>query len=151
MSVTHLGRIYEGLLEFRFERASETAVYLEYESSATKGKTVEAYFRRLRPGQSPQGKRLPRLARSQRQERRGLPQERQQFAQDHGQLLHAAVLSQPLVKAAVDHAIANGKTFTDLKILDNACGSGHFLVEALGYLTDLALAQLDRMPPCSNW
>jgi len=53
-------------------------------------------------------------------------------------------LSQPLVKAAVEHAIANGKTFTDLKILDNACGSGHFLVEALGYLTDLALAQLDR-------
>ena len=31
----------------------------------------------------------------------------------------------------------------DLKVLDNACGSGHFLVEALGYLTDLALARLD--------
>ena len=29
MSVTHLGRIYEGLLEFRFEKASEAAVYLE--------------------------------------------------------------------------------------------------------------------------
>ena len=44
MSVTHLGRIYEGLLEFRFERAMETAVYLEYQSNATKGKAVEAYF-----------------------------------------------------------------------------------------------------------
>ncbi|MDO8263604.1 MAG: hypothetical protein Q7T21_10300, partial [Gallionella sp.] len=61
------------------------------------------------------------------------------------------VLSQPLVKASIDHAIAaaaasgdaNGRTFMDLKILDNACGSGHFLVEALGYLTDLALARLD--------
>lgn len=31
----------------------------------------------------------------------------------------------------------------DLKILDNACGSGHFLVEALSYLTDLALARLE--------
>lgn len=30
MSVTHLGRIYEGLLEFRFERATENAVYLEF-------------------------------------------------------------------------------------------------------------------------
>jgi hypothetical protein len=59
-----------------------------------------------------------------------------------------ASLSQPLVKAAVDRAIAaasaNGKAFMELKILDNACGSGHFLVEALGYLTDLALAQLDQ-------
>jgi hypothetical protein len=44
MSVTHLGRIYEGLLEFRFEKALESAVYLEYESTATKGKAVEAYF-----------------------------------------------------------------------------------------------------------
>jgi Type I restriction enzyme R protein N terminus (HSDR_N) len=44
MSVTHLGRIYEGLLEFRFERASESAVYLEYESSSTKGKAIEAYY-----------------------------------------------------------------------------------------------------------
>jgi type II restriction/modification system DNA methylase subunit YeeA len=31
----------------------------------------------------------------------------------------------------------------DLKILDNACGSGHFLVEALNYVTDIALAQLE--------
>ena len=61
------------------------------------------------------------------------------------------VLSQPLVKASVNHAIAaatargntDGRAFMDLKILDNACGSGHFLLEALGYLTDLALAPLD--------
>lgn len=61
------------------------------------------------------------------------------------------VLSQPLVKASIDHAIAaalaggntNGSAFMDLKILDNACGSGHFLVEALNYLTDLALERLD--------
>lgn len=44
MSVTHLGRIYEGLLEFRFEYAAEDAVYLEYESTSTKGKAVEAYY-----------------------------------------------------------------------------------------------------------
>ena len=60
-----------------------------------------------------------------------------------------ASLSQPLVKAAIDQALADagtgaqGKALMDLKILDNACGSGHFLVEALGALTDRALAQLD--------
>ena len=48
------------------------------------------------------------------------------------------------MKAAVDQALqsasADGKALMDLKILDNACGSGHFLVDALNYLTDLALA-----------
>ena len=59
----------------------------------------------------------------------------------------ATSLSEPLVKASVDRALADagaqGKALMDLKILDNACGSGHFLVEALGYLTDLALERLD--------
>ena len=44
MSVTHLGRIYEGLLEFRFERAMEAATYLEYANAASKGQVIEAYF-----------------------------------------------------------------------------------------------------------
>ncbi|MDP2783154.1 MAG: N-6 DNA methylase [Sulfurimicrobium sp.] len=144
MSVTHLGRIYEGLLEFRFERASETAVYLEYESSATKGKTVEAYydvydsanlrkekgFRAWREVSVKKGEVYLKSASNSRK--------------TTASYYTPPSLSQPLVKAAIDHAIASGKTFTELKILDNACGSGHFLVEALGYLTDLALARLEQ-------
>ena len=42
MGVTHLGRVYEGLLQFRFDKAADTAVYLEYESAATKDGSVEA-------------------------------------------------------------------------------------------------------------
>ena len=53
-----------------------------------------------------------------------------------------SALSQRLVKASIDHAREAGRALQDIKILDNACGSGHFLVEALGYLTDLALEQL---------
>ena len=144
MSVTHLGRIYEGLLEFRFERATENAVYLEYQSSATKGKTVEAYydvydsanlhkekgFRAWREISVKKGQVYLKSASNSRK--------------TTASYYTPTALSQPLVKAAVDHAIASGKAFTELKILDNACGSGHFLVEALGYLTDLALARLDE-------
>lgn len=151
MSVTHLGRIYEGLLEFRFERATENAIYLEFESSATKGKTVEAYFddydsTNLR---KEKGFRAWREVAVKKGDvyLKSASNSRKTTASYYTE----PVLSQPLVKASIDHAIAaalaggnpNGSAFMDLKILDNACGSGHFLVEALNYLTDLALARLD--------
>lgn len=144
MSVTHLGRIYEGLLEFRFERASETAVYLEYESSATKGKAVEAYFDAYDQANLRKEKGFRALREVSIKKGAVYLKSASNSRKTTASYYTPPSLSQPLVKAAVDHAIANGKTFMDLKILDNACGSGHFLVEALGYLTDLALAQLDR-------
>lgn len=151
MSVTHLGRIYEGLLEFRFERATENAVYLEFESSATKGKTIEAYFDAYDTAniRKEKGFRAWREVSVKKGDvyLKSASNSRKTTASYYTE----PVLSQPLVKASIDHAIAaaaasgnaNGRTFMDLKILDNACGSGHFLVEALGYLTDLALARLD--------
>ncbi len=149
MSVTHLGRIYEGLLEFRFEKASETAVYLEYVTTATRGKAIEAYFdaydsavlrkekgfRALREISVKKGDMTLKSASNSRK--------------TSASYYTPASLSQPLVKAAMDQALAGagagaqGKALMDLKILDNACGSGHFLVEALGTLTDRALVQLD--------
>ena len=143
MSVTHLGRIYEGLLEFRFERATESSVYLEYESSTTKGKIIEAYFDSydLAIIRKEKGFKAWREIGVKKGDvyLKSASNSRKTTASYYT----PASLSLPLVKAAVDHAVASGKAFTELKILDNACGSGHFLVEALGYLTDLALAQLD--------
>lgn len=144
MSVTHLGRIYEGLLEFRFERATETAVYLEYESSTTKGKTVEAYFDSYDLANI-------RKEKSYRAWRETAVKKGDVYLKSASNSRKTTAsyytppsLSQPLVKAAIDHATQAGKKFTELKILDNACGSGHFLVEALGYLTDLALERLEH-------
>ena len=147
MSVTHLGRIYEGLLEFRFEKAMEAAVYLEYESTATKGKTVEAYFDTYDSA-------LIRKEKGFRAWREILVKKGDVYLKSasnsrktSASYYTPASLSQPLVKAAVDQVLASvgqqGKTLMDLKVLDNACGSGHFLVEALNYLTDLALERLE--------
>ena len=150
MSVTHLGRIYEGLLEFRFERASETAVYLEYESSATKGKTVEAYFDAYDQANIRKEKGFRAWREISVKKGEVYLKSASNSRKTTASYYTPTVLSEPLVKAAVDHAIARaadsagGKAFMNLKILDNACGSGHFLVEALGYLTDLALARLDQ-------
>jgi hypothetical protein len=155
MSVTHLGRIYEGLLEFRFERATENAVYLEFESSATKGKVVEAYFDAYDSAKLRKEKGFKSLREVSVKKGEVFLKSASNSRKTTASYYTEPVLSQPLVKASVDHAIASaisatqdgdtadGRAFMNLKILDNACGSGHFLVEALGYLTDLALARLD--------
>lgn len=143
MSVTHLGRIYEGLLEFRFERAVENAVYLEYESSATKGKTIEAYFDAYDTANIRKEKGFKAWREISVKAGEVFLKSASNSRKTTASYYTEPVLSQPLVKASIDHAMAQGKAFMDLKILDNACGSGHFLVEALNYLTDLALARLD--------
>ena len=147
MSVTHLGRIYEGLLEFRFERALETAVYLEYETSATRGKSIEAYFDAYDTALIRKEKGFRALRELSVKKGDVYLKSASNSRKTSASYYTPASLSQPLVKAAVDQALdqagAQGKALMDLKILDNACGSGHFLVEALGYLTDLALQRME--------
>ncbi|MFM2058976.1 MAG: hypothetical protein RLY71_3361 [Pseudomonadota bacterium] len=147
MSVTHLGRIYEGLLEFRFERAAETAVYLEYESAATKGKAVEAYFDAYDTALIRKEKGFKALREIGVRKGEVYLKSASNSRKTSASYYTPTVLSEPLVKAAIDQALqaagTHGKSLMDLKILDNACGSGHFLVEALNYLTDLALDRLD--------
>jgi hypothetical protein len=172
MSVTHLGRIYEGLLEFRFERASETAVYLEFESAATKGKIVEAYFDAYDQALIRKEKGFKALREINVKKGAVFLKSASNSRKTTASYYTEPALSQPLVKAAIDRALqtaqaraqaaaaampgtgmaetpdtsADGRAFMALKILDNACGSGHFLVEALSYLTDLGLARLDTDP-----
>lgn len=147
MSVTHLGRIYEGLLEFRFEKAAESSVYLEFESSSTKGKVVEAYFDTYDCAKIRKEKGFYALREITIKKGEVYLKSASNSRKTSASYYTPPALSQPLVKAAIDHAITNladGKKLIELKILDNACGSGHFLVEALGYLTDLALDRLDQ-------
>ncbi len=149
ISVTHLGRIYEGLLEFRFERATESAVYLEYESASTKGKTVEAYFDGYDSANIRKEKGFRAWKEVSLKKGDFYLKNANNSRKASASYYTPSSLSQPLVSKAIDRALesgaqpAVGKAIMSLKILDNACGSGHFLVEALGYLTDLALAQLE--------
>ena len=147
MSVTHLGHIYEGLLEFRFEKATESAVYLEYETAATRGKFIEAYFDAYDTAIIRKEKGFNAVREIGIKKGDVYLTSASNSRKTTASYYTPASLSQPLVQASVDSALAtarvNGKSLMDLKILDNACGSGHFLVEALNYLTDIALAQLD--------
>ena len=147
MNVTHLGRIYEGLLEFRFERALESAVYLEYETTATRGKAIEAYFDAYDSAILRKEKGFKALREISVKKGDVYLKSASNSRKTSASYYTPPALSQPLVQAAMGQALASassqGKALMDLKIMDNACGSGHFLVEALGALTDLALARLD--------
>lgn len=144
MSVTHLGRIYEGLLEFRFERALEPATYLEYETQATRGKRIEAYFDAYDAASVRRQKGFKALREFSVQPGDVYLKSSNNSRKTSASYYTPASLSERLVKAGIDQALAQGRALAELKILDNACGSGHFLVQALDYLTDLALASLER-------
>ncbi len=150
MSVTHLGRIYEGLLEFRFERAPETATYLEYQSSSTAGKSVEAYFDTYDVAQLRKEKGFKVLRELSVQAGAVYIKSASNSRKTSASYYTPASLSDRLVQASIERALEAGKPLAEIKILDNACGSGHFLVQSLACLADIAVQRLEHDAPLAQ-
>ncbi|SER62819.1 Eco57I restriction-modification methylase domain-containing protein [Giesbergeria anulus] len=150
MNVTHLGRIYEGLLEFRFECAPETATYLEYQSSSTAGKSVEAYFDAYDVAQLRKEKGFKVLRELSVQAGAVYLKSASNSRKTSASYYTPASLSDRLVQASIERALEAGKPLAQLKILDNACGSGHFLVQALACLADMAVQRLEHDAPLAQ-
>lgn len=144
MSVAHLGRIYEGLLEFRFEKAIEDSVYLEYQSSSSKNQTIEAYFDQYDASKLRKEKGFKALREFAVAKGEFYLKSANNSRKSSASYYTPSSLSLPLVAAGINKAVSTKKNLFKIRILDNACGSGHFLVEALGYLTDVVLARLDQ-------
>ena len=147
LSVTHLGTIYESLLEFEFRITPEDLMYVVYKETKgkDKGKLSEGFFDVYDTGVLEKNKDVLIL------NKRPFPKNTlylvgsQNSRKASASFYTPASLSLPLVRRAIDHQIAclpEDKSVLDLRILDNACGSGHLLIESLNYLTSRAL---DRM------
>jgi len=143
LSVTHLGTIYEGLLEFEFRVAQENLSYITYSIQEKNGKkTFEGFFDSYDAAQ------LVKLKANILNER-PLAEgsfylvNKQNSRKASGSYYTPSSLSLPLVRRAIDYHLPKVGSVLDLRILDNACGSGHILVEALNYLTRRALEHLD--------
>ncbi len=146
LSVIQLGRIYESLLEFEFRIAEENLWYFTYKQKE-KGKTelIDGYFdtedyRNIEK----KCEIMPPVVEYRKGDVYlvGGKNSRKQSAS----YFTPESLSRPLVKAAIDDAVAKlgeSGSLLDLKILDNACGSGHMLVEALKYLKHIALTRIE--------
>jgi type I restriction-modification system DNA methylase subunit len=140
MSVTHLGRIYEGLLEFNFERAFEDVWYIEY-SEKGKNILIDGYFDAYDKGELSKTK--AKISKEQAVKKGDVYLKNSSNSRKTTASYYTPTsLSEFLVKAGIDQALARGVKLNEIKILDNACGSGHFLVEALGYLTQKSLESL---------
>lgn len=126
LSVTHLGTIYEGLLGFEFRIAEENLVYLEYQQKGKKGAPtdhLDGYFdvydaTRIRAD----AKCLVRTSID-------LPKgclylvSSKNSRKTTASYYTPSELSLPLVRRAIDHALARlepEKSILDLRILDNA-------------------------------
>ncbi|MBD5648116.1 MAG: N-6 DNA methylase [Desulfovibrio sp.] len=149
LSVIQLGRIYESLLEFEFRIAEENLWYFAYkEKKKAKTETIEGYFdtedyrkieKKYTITSDVVGYKKGEVYLV------GGKNSRKQSASYYT----PQSLSRPLVKAALDDAVdklGEAESLLDLKILDNACGSGHMLVESLQYLTQLAIARIEDDP-----
>lgn len=152
MSVTHLGRIYEGLLEYTFEIASEDFTYLTYQIG--NAPIIEAYFDAYDIAQIEKQKNYKRIEQLHKPKNSFILKSANNSRKSSASYYTPTVLSEFLVREGIDAALnpqnalngAPAKKLIDLKIIDNACGSGHFLVEALNYLTIKGMAQLDKDP-----
>lgn len=148
LSVIHLGRIYESLLEFEFRIAEENMRYFTYRQKK-KGKfeIIDGYFD-TEDFRNIENSRKCEILGPVVEYKKGevyLVGGRNSRKQSASYYTPQS-LSGPLVKAALDDAVAklgDSGSLLDLKILDNACGSGHMLVECLKYLTDIATLRIE--------
>lgn len=147
LSVTHLGSMYEGLLEFSFRVAEKPLKYLAYtfQKSKSEKEEIEGFFDTYDEAAL---RKNPKVSITKD---RPFPAgtlylvSSQNSRKASASYYTPSSLSFPLVKRAIDHALAAlpaEKSVLDLRILDNACGSGHILIESLKYLTQCALDRI---------
>ncbi len=139
LSIINLGSIYEGLLEYRFEIAKEDLYYVEYKESRKSSKIVSGYMDSYDYGSI---------------KKEYITKENYYKAGDiyltnssnsrksTASYYTPTSLSSFMVKSAIDLELSKGKKPIELKIIDNSCGSGHFLLESLSYLTEKAIISL---------
>lgn len=140
LSVTHLGAIYEGLLEFEFRVAEEELSYIVFRIKEKKvWKAQEGFF------DTYDAANLRADKFCEIHDERKLPQgelylvSSQNSRKAAGSYYTPSELSFPLIRQAIDHQLEKVDSILKLRILDNACGSGHLLIEALSYITRKAL------------
>jgi hypothetical protein len=135
LSVINLGSIYEGLLEYRFQVAEDDLYYVEYRENSKSEEINGEYFDTY----------------DYYNLKKDLIEKEEFYKKDEIFLTNSnnsrkesasyytpETVSNFMVQSAIDRELER-KSPLDLRIIDNACGSGHFLVEALNYLAEKSL------------
>lgn len=149
LSAIQLGRVYEGLLELEFRIAEGDVWYFTYqEKKKGKNESIEGYFDTEEYRKIEKKHTITSDVINYKKGEVSLVGRKNNRQPSAGNSPPQS-LSRPLVKAALDDAVAKlgeAGSLLDLKILDNACASGRMLVEALQSLTRLAIARFEDDP-----
>lgn len=145
LSVAHLGTIYEGLLSYFFAIAEEEIFYLVYEGKKGKGKldSIEGYFDSYD---------YAKIAKDSTIHRQATYKKGQIYLKNTSNSRKSTAsfytpdsITKFLVQSALKDKL-NDNNILHFKILDNACGSGHFLVEALNQITQIVQEDFESFP-----
>ncbi|MCC5946748.1 MAG: Eco57I restriction-modification methylase domain-containing protein, partial [Bernardetiaceae bacterium] len=145
LSVTHLGNIYEGLLESEFRQAFEGTHHLTFQ----KGNTVkEGYFDAYDYQNIKKDKKTTILEeRFYHNDEIYLSNQsgnRKTTASYYTPQEIAQFMAEEAMQRLLHHTDLKNKSILDLRLMDNACGSGHFLIAALDALTSEALKRIQE-------
>lgn len=152
LSIAHLGTIYEGLLSYFFEIASEDIFYLEYTPKRAKkqeSKSIEGYFDSYDYAHIANDKAL-QIHKAQSYKKgeiylKNTSNSRKSTASFYTPESITKFLCQSALQEALEKRLKDS-TLLHFKILDNACGSGHFLIESLNAITKIVLENFETFP-----
>ena len=139
LSITHLGTIYEGLLSYFFEVAQEDTHYLLY--SEGKSKSIEGYFDAYDYGLIAKKHKIAKNT--------FYPKGELYLKNTSNSRKSSASFYTPtsLTSYLAEHALQiTDENILEYKILDNACGSGHFLIQALNIITEHIINHFEDFP-----
>ncbi|EAL7341255.1 class I SAM-dependent DNA methyltransferase, partial [Campylobacter jejuni] len=130
--------IYEGLLSYFFEIANEDIYYVSYKE---KSKEIECYFDNYD---------FKILEKSKKVEKYTFYKKGQIYLKNTSNSRKASAsfytpqsIANFLIQSALKDKL-NNENILKFKILDNACGSGHFLVGVLNAITHIVLSDFDH-------
>ncbi|AFM03308.1 Eco57I restriction endonuclease [Bernardetia litoralis DSM 6794] len=145
LSVTHLGNIYEGLLESEFRQAFEGTYYLTFLDGKTE---KEGYFDSYDYQEKKKNKKITIL------EERFYKNDELYLSNQSGNRKTTASYYTPqdithfMAEESIQKLLKENeekkKSILDLRLMDNACGSGHFLIASLDVLTSEALKRIEN-------
>lgn len=139
LSITHLGTIYEGLLSYFFEVAQEDTYYLLY--SEGKSKSIEGYFDSYDYALLSKKHKILKCTFYPKGELylKNTSNSRKSTASFYTPTSLTSYLTTHALEITDDNIL-------DYKILDNACGSGHFLIQALNTITEHIINHFEDFP-----
>ena len=145
LSVTHLGNIYEGLLESEFRQAFEGTYYLTFLDGRTE---KEGYF------DSYDYQNIKKDRKKTILEERFYKNDELYLSNQSGNRKTTAsyytpqdithFMAENSIHKLIKESEEEGKSILDLRFMDNACGSGHFLIATLDVLTSRALERIEN-------